>query len=880
MGARPPFDIPAAWTRFRPAIDRFDTLEARGRRAEAWAYLDSLVAAQRSAGAQQRLVQSLVKRGGTRAFRGDFTRGEPDLKEAMRLARAIGDTLGEIMSVQYIAFAAIRVGRFDEARPLYDRMLRLSVARRDLSHEGWARMGRAYMDLSNGQPQRAAQGYRRVIALMQRCGDVAGLMDARTGLANALRQLGRGSEAIEEYRRLAEEAAQRGLPIVQANALMNLSSIEPDPALAVRQLAEAERLCRETRNRGGAWGAATSRALALMNLGRYEQAAVTLNQVIVESRAAGALGEWAEARVPLAAVRFRQGRAAEAEQILRATLVAGDSLSPRAQEYVLADLASMLLASGRARDALAVIDNLRAKPWFPTTRVAGDRLRAIAAFALAAEGRPREGIARLDAPPERPDAPAHDPMFMGSRLARGACWHRLGRRDSAIALVAGVLQSWDRNRTRTNDPEWRETFGAASWRIVGRVIESTLAGDGRATPPEDARRAFELLQVVKARTLAERMDAGALRARSPEGSAPVTLARVQRLLGPGEVFLDYYVGDVASAVFVVTSRELHAVRLPDWNLVHGAVERARGLFARPGADTSATRETAAALAERVWGGNAALLAGARRVIVSADAAYQDVPFELLPIRRGGPPLLASAEVSHAPSARLFVRLRERAAGTAPRAVFALAGARNERGQRLQGAEDEVRWLARQYAGVEARTSAQVHTTAELARELAHYGLLHFAGHASRDPSRPWRAGLLVGDGLAENDWLRASEIARLKLPARLAVLSACQSTGEWSLAEGRRGLASAFLSAGVPAVVATRWAVSDQAAEAFTRELYPRLARGLPAAAAVREAQLALRSRPQTASPADWAGFLLVGEPGVRVTLRPAGLLLPKIGRR
>jgi hypothetical protein len=85
--------------------------------------------------------------------------------------------------------------------------------------------------------------------------------------------------------------------------------------------------------------------------------------------------------------------------------------------------------------------------------------------------------------------------------------------------------------------------------------------------------------------------------------------------------------------------------------------------------------------------------------------------------------------------------------------------------------------------------------------------------------------------------------------------------------EGVLGLASAFLSAGVPAVVATLWPVDDAQTARLMDHFYAGLAAGLDAATALHEAREALRASEATRHPFFWAGYVLVGDGQVRVTL-------------
>lgn len=877
----PPFFVPTEWKRFRTTLARFDTLESRGRRPDAWVFLDSLVAAQRTSGDRHRLMQALVRRGGTRVFRGDSRRGEPDLAEAQTLAVALGDTLGEILATQYRALGAMNSGDFARATPLWNQCLRRSLQRRDLSHEGWARMGLAFIDLRSGRDLRARAGYERVVQLMRACGDVPGLLDARTGLANVLSQLGRNDEADAEYERLVTDAAKHGQSYVQANALINRASVawdRGDGLSALRFVAEGERLFRRMGNRAGARAAAVQRAMLLRSVGHLAAAANALNGLASEARSQGAHDDWAGILAELAEIRQAQGRFEECEQYLRAAVAAGDSLSPRVRQYATLELASLLASFQRPREALALLDTLRAQPGWPSAPWASAREVTTAAQALNEDGRPREALQRLARTPGVERIPSTTSSGFGAWLVRARAWATLGHADSARWAIAAAVTKWKLNRRAASDPMVRETRGNFAGFLIADIVDIALLGTNPLQRPARERSAFEQLQELKGLTLRERIESGLLVERSAERT-PLGLPHVQRTLADGDLFLDMHVGFDRSVLFAITRTRMVMVRLPGEPVLSTRIERAIGPISNVATDTSVSRAAADALVEIVWPGLESLLRSARRVVVSPAGPLHDVPFALLPARAGGPPVSTFAEVVHAPSAAIFVRERERPRGRGAGAVFAFAGTRNARGERLSGATDEVHWLARRYAGVEAKTSEQLADRDALARRLASAEVLHLAGHSSTPPEQPWLSGLLVGTRGDADAYLRAAQIARLRLPARLVVLSSCQSAGQWTLSEGALGLASAFLSAGAPSVVATKWAIRDEAAAAFTREFYPRLAAGQDAASALRGAQLALRANPATAAAADWAGFALVGDGSVRVTLRAAGLSLPLLNR-
>jgi CHAT domain-containing protein/tetratricopeptide (TPR) repeat protein len=133
--------------------------------------------------------------------------------------------------------------------------------------------------------------------------------------------------------------------------------------------------------------------------------------------------------------------------------------------------------------------------------------------------------------------------------------------------------------------------------------------------------------------------------------------------------------------------------------------------------------------------------------------------------------------------------------------------------------------------------------------------LHLACHGSFDVDEPLDSGFVLSGG--ERLTLRDLLDGDLDLsPARLAVLSACQS----GISEYRRvpdeaiGLPAGFLQAGVPGVVSTLWPVNDVSTALLVAEFYRlMLAELLDPAAAMRGAQEFVRiSTAQQLDLADW----------------------------
>jgi len=128
-------------------------------------------------------------------------------------------------------------------------------------------------------------------------------------------------------------------------------------------------------------------------------------------------------------------------------------------------------------------------------------------------------------------------------------------------------------------------------------------------------------------------------------------------------------------------------------------------------------------------------------------------------------------------------------------------------------------------------------------------VLHFMGHAAFD-DRTGEGGLVLGDGYGRPQLYTAELLqqdARADSSLRLVCLNACD-TGRLPRRKGQdpfSGLASSLVMAGVPAVVAMQFPISDEAALAFSTGLYQALAAGDPVDAAVTEGRMAVFTQNQ-----------------------------------
>nr|XP_058947593.1 tetratricopeptide repeat protein 28-like [Pocillopora verrucosa] len=107
--------------------------------------------------------------------------------------------------------------------------------------------------------------------------------------------------------------------------------------------------------------------------------------------------------------------------------------------------------------------------------------------------------------------------------------------------------------------------------------------------------------------------------------------------------------------------------------------------------------------------------------------------------------------------------------------------------------------------------------------------------------------------------LTMEDISRIKLRAKLVVLSCCHSARGQIKAEGVIGIVRAFLGSGARSVLAARWALDDTATEKFMTCFYEHLFRGESASESLHKARKWMRNN-GFVEVSKWASFMLIGD--------------------
>jgi CHAT domain-containing protein/Tfp pilus assembly protein PilF len=163
---------------------------------------------------------------------------------------------------------------------------------------------------------------------------------------------------------------------------------------------------------------------------------------------------------------------------------------------------------------------------------------------------------------------------------------------------------------------------------------------------------------------------------------------------------------------------------------------------------------------------------------------------------------------------------------------------------------------------------EANRAAAMGDDLIKFRIIHFATHSYLDSLHPELSAIALSmldrQGRPQNGYLRSHEVFNLRLGAELVVLSGCRTgLGKEVKGEGLYGMTRGFMYAGSKRVLVSLWDVQDQATASLMSDFY----RGLlgpkrtHAAAALREAQIAIWREGRWQAPYYWAGFVLQGEP-------------------
>jgi len=838
----------------------------------------------------------LATRGRVLMVKGRVAESEAAIDSAISIAVALGDTTNWLRALSFQTFLLAGRGEITEAIRVSEKKLALAIAARNVASEGWGRTQLAYLHLQRGELARAEGEYRHAARLFARAGDRESEMTALVGLGRVLQDKADVEGARQAYTQVLRLARDVRNLMDEAYALSNLGGLEfmyGDMALAVVRFEQALELFDRIGFQYGTIGPSLNLGSAYTYLGRYEVAISILTSTLDQCESHGFNNQIGPVLSNIGWTRYAQGRPNAAVAVYRRALSLGEALPQETRDEAIVELATCLAAIDSTAVGAALLEKRFAAPPPPipkheaemATLLArllreGGRIDDATAWVLRAERRTRE-----DATSAR----------VSTLLELSSCYREGGDLQASLSWFRAALQMEMATRHTTTAHEWREAFGQATHADLLRCGSVML--EHPPTTPQDERveNWYDTVQRFKARTLLERITEPRHRSEIPAmaGVRPVTLVELQsNVLRPGELLLDFSVGDDKTYLFAVTVQSCRMVTLPGKNdrWVRWIETMCRSLASPPQRnDDRGFTQIQAALGEELLGRVTDILNDATNVIIAPDGFISSVPFGVVRVATIGseqPIALSSTlNLEYVPSATVLRHLRSAASKSLfkpGKGVLVLGSKRGEHGLPLEGATREAQFISRRFRNVDVVWSGSRRAGGLIVSGDQPPEAIHVSAHIVASSERPWRSGILwergggkqpadslAGNGAGRDPYLRAGEIAGMSIPANVAVLSGCESGGgRITAGEGVLGLTAAFLSAGTRAVVAALWPIDDRVTMDLMKVFYEELASGHTAATALRTAQRAISEKTATAHPFYWGAFVLVGDGDVSVDLK------------
>ncbi|HSK78135.1 MAG TPA: CHAT domain-containing protein [Thermoanaerobaculia bacterium] len=775
-------------------------------------------------------------------------------RQILALQRRLGDPRGEAQTLNSLGVLSNNLGEFGQALEAYAPALASFRQLGDRLREAAVlhNLGVAFHGL--GDYPRALVHLEQALSLRREVGDRRGEVATEVSLGHVRLVLGETAPALDAGRRaarLASEGSDRNGEMLARLLLGQIGVAAGEPEAALAELAKARDLARQLEDPLDEATILQITGQAHLALGQADPAVEALEAAVGLARAVRTPARLAGALTALARAERLRGRLPEARS--------------------------------RLEEALGWIETVRAREPDPILRASYLAAR-YSAFELAIDL-----LMELD---------RREP---GQGYAREAL--EVSERARARSLL-DLLQGAGAEVREGVDPELRARERALLLRLNGKA--GRQAGLLRRSATEESRRAAEA-ETLSALADLTQVEAE-IRRSSPRYAAltrpPLaTSFEIQGLLDGETLLLHYSLGEERSFLWAVDRSSVTGFELPPRARIEALAREVHSRLSVLAPGDERHEESASTLSQILLGPVAARLAG-KRLIVAADGGLHYVPFAMLPDpgasgEKGSVPLLAGHEVVNVPSASAVVLQRRlvrpepapdavavladpvfdpedpRVAGSAGGSSPVVASFSTARVPSGAGSFLRLPWTRREAQAISAVAPAgrsllaldfRASRQTALSPELSRYRIVHFATHGVVDSQTPALSGLMLSrvgeEGKPMEGFLGLGDVYNLRLRADLVVLSGCETAlGKELRGEGLVGLTQGFLYSGAKQVVASLWRVEDRA----TAELMSRFYRGLllegrSPAAALREAQLAVRSDKRWRSPYYWSGFVLQGD--------------------
>ncbi len=887
-------------------------LDVSGRPSEALAVCEEALTRLRDFGDRAGMAESLNQIGKSSRSLGHKSRAVAAHQEAIALWRELAQPDRVAKALLSAGKTYEQYGEPDAALTAYQEALDLNRGTEERGQEAAVLNSLGILHARLGEPRLALEELQAALHLAQQSNRRLIEADVQANLGELYKRLGMMREALEhqvsalEISRVVGDREQQCGALAQlGNLLFQLGS----PKDAEEKLLEALPLCTSARNQ----------ALALDSLGRVAdqlgrptEAAARLEAALALQKQLSDFAGEAETLRTQGLLFLKAGQPARAKERL------GVSIELFERHGLKASAVSARRAFAQAQSDLGAIEGARES--FAEAKRQAESLDDLGeqALILAGEGRLEQKAGHLSVASARLESALSLTETIRSEIGgdRFRAQHfattreiydnyidvlmQQSQTDPAAGFLSKAFEAGERSRARSlldvltrakvddldRNPDLRKRELRIRQELNAKASASRElpAGTRRDLLQRDIQTLASEHRVIEARLAAKP-------GLSKEG---VTLARTQALLDEDTAILEYLLGEPRSYVWVVTKRTITGYSLRSRREIEGIARQTHEALSNPSErDVRAQRQILQLCAQELL---AKALDGltSRRLLIVADGALQYVPFGALPLPTGSTvhqeafhPLLAQYEILLLPSVAVLEEIRRiaRARPPGPLSIAVLAdpqyaelvpaqqprSVETERSRTLE----ELPWSRREAEQIGAiaqdrevlmALGADASRQLVMSGRLSNYRILHFATHGFLDSDHPELSGLALAQfdaqGRRVDGFMFLQDLYSLSLHADLAVLSGCETgLGHDLRGEGFLGLTHGFLHAGASQVVASLWPVRDRAAAELMQRFYrAMLEEGMHPVAALRKAQLEMRSQRAWRDPYFWAGFVIQGD--------------------
>lgn len=608
---------------------------------------------------------------------------------------------------------------------------------------------------------------------------------------------------------LAESAAHPGYAALRAQIRWQLATVamsDADWAGALDHLNESEQLFRRLGERANYGFIRGMQSTAMSCLGRPEEAWAARIEAFRTLDAEGYVDKLPLTLGGAARMELHAGRLENARAFLRLEVEAVRDTKKQA-----------LVSNALVRETLL---QMQLDDQAAAARAAGEAMRA----ATSLSGPARE-IAVADANLAAGAAALHGDADAARRALTAAIdFYRASRRavflpQAYLLRARAALRGGDADAALRDLGEGMDVLDRHRLRLAGPLVGTDILDAGVALGREAIRLRLETGDLAGAFREAERRN---LRIGAATES-PVTLDVLQRRLrGTATAVVMLSMLPAEAAAITVTETKIITARAP---------LDERTLDSRIRGAAEGRRDDEEALFDALLRPSEEALFAARRLIVVADPLLRGVPYAALYDRVARRHLIEQLPVAVAESASSLEWETDR---SRPRSVLAvLLPAAGQTG--LPDAMSEIASLQALYPRFVALTEEKATFQAVIAA-AQHADVVHIAGHTSRPRGSAATAMLFASDETVSWSDVASARFARAP---EVVVLAACETLEDPDPHRARAlSLGGGFLAAGAAGVIGTLAPIPDRDAHELFHDIHRHLAAGLPAADALRQAQL------------------------------------------